>query len=238
MKIFNTFSRKVEEIKIKDNKVSLYTCGPTVYDYAHIGNLRTFIFEDVLRRALEMEGNKVKQVMNITDIDDKTIRGAGGKKDKFDKLTKKYSDAFFSDLKKLKVESPEETPKATAYIEQMMKFIEGLLDKGFAYKSGDGSIYFSIKKFENYGKLSKLDKDGIKAGARVTSDEYDKENPADFVLWKAWGESDGEIFWDPSNMVEASSKLGKGRPGWHIECSVMSKEKIRKLLGSCGAPAG
>ncbi len=230
MRINNTLSKKIEKIEVRDNKVSLYTCGPTVYDYAHIGNLRTFIFEDVLRRVLEMEGNKVHQVMNITDIDDKTIRGAGGKKDKFDKLTKKFEKAFFSDLKKLNVEFPEDTPRATAYIEQMVGFISDLLDKGFAYKGEDGSIYFSIEKFNNYGKLSNLDKDGIKAGARVSSDEYDKENPADFALWKAWDESDGEIFWDPSKMSEASSKLGKGRPGWHIECSVMSKESLGETV--------
>jgi len=218
MRIFNTLSRKIEKVEVVDKKVSLYTCGPTVYDFAHIGNLRTFTFEDVLRRALEMEGVEVKQVMNITDVDDKTIRGAGGNKEKFEKLTKKYEEAFLSDLKKLNIETPEETPRATAYIEQMVGFVSALLDKGFAYKGDDGSVYFSIEKFENYGKLSNLDKDGIKAGARVSSDEYDKENPADFVLWKAWDKSDGEIYWE--------TKLGKGRPGWHVECSVMSKEAL------------
>ncbi len=222
MKIFNTLSKKVEEIKIDGKEVGFYTCGPTVYDYAHIGNLRTFTFEDVLRRALEFEGNKVNQVMNITDIDDKTIRGSGGNKEKFEKLTKKYEEAFLSDLKKLNIKTPEELPRATAYIDQMVAFVEELLDKSFAYKGDDGSIYFSIEKFKDYGKLSNLDKEGIKPGARVSSDEYDKDNPADFALWKAWDESDGEIFWE--------TKLGKGRPGWHIECSVMSKETLGETV--------
>lgn len=218
MKIYNTLNRKIEEVRVDDNKISLYTCGPTVYDYVHIGNLRTFIFEDVLRRALESEGINVDQVMNITDVDDKTIRASGGNRGKFETVTKKYTDAFLADLEKLNIKKPNEMPKATAYISQITKFISDLLDRGYAYKGDDGSIYFSIEKFKDYGKLSHLDKEGLKAGARVSSDEYDKENPADFALWKAWDESDGDIYWKTS--------LGKGRPGWHIECSVMSKENI------------
>ena len=215
MELFNTYSRKKEEFKpLKDNLVTIYACWPTVYDYAHIGNLRTYIFEDILKRAFESNGFAVKHIMNITDVDDKTIKKSGANKSKLAELAKKFEDEFISDIKKLNIELPEKFTRATEYIEQMAVLIKGLLDKGVAYKASDGSIYFSISKFKDYGKLSHLDKEGIKAGARVNQDEYDKENPADFVLWKAWDENDGDIYWQ--------TKLGKGRPGWHIECSAMS----------------
>lgn len=223
MKLDNTLSQKIEEFKpIEKNQVKFYTCGPTVYDYAHIGNLRTFIFEDVLRRTLEFFGYDVKQVMNITNIDDKTIARGQGKKAEFDQLTKKYEEEFWADLVKLNILKPKETPRATEYIEKIVEFVKDLINKGFAYKGEDGSIYFSIEKFADYGKLSKLDKSGIQAGARVSQDEYTKENSADFVLWKAWNEKDGEIFWQ--------TELGKGRPGWHIECSAMSQDKLGETI--------
>ena len=219
MKLYNTLSKSLEEFSpIEDKKVSLYTCGPTVYSYAHIGNLRTYLFEDLLKRTLEYVGYDIKHVMNMTDVDDKTIKASEGKKAEFSKLTKKFEAAFLADLKKLNIEPATEITRATEYIEQIVAFVSDLLENGYAYKGEDGSIYFSIEKFKDYGKLSGLDKEGIKSGARVAQDEYAKENPADFALWKAWDEADGEIFWE--------TELGKGRPGWHIECSAMSQDKL------------
>ncbi|MEK7096333.1 MAG: cysteine--tRNA ligase [Patescibacteria group bacterium] len=223
MKIYNTFSDRIEDFKPQsENAVLMYSCGPTVYDNAHIGNLRSYIFNDLLRRTLEFEKYKAKQVMNITDVDDKTIRGSGGDKAKFTDLIKKYEEAFFADIAALNIEKPEIITHATGYIEQMVDFISDLLDKGFAYKGEDGSIYFSINKFSDYGRLSKLNKEGIRAGARVSQDEYSKENPADFALWKAWDENDGEIFWE--------TRFGKGRPGWHIECSTMANLELGETI--------
>ena len=223
MKLYNTLSRKTEELKpIEKGKVQLYTCGPTVYDFAHIGNLRTYVFEDVLRRSIEFNDFEVNHVMNITDVDDKTIKAGAGKKDQFEKLTRQFENAFFADLKKLNIKKAGTITRATKYVEQMVVFVKELLDKGFAYKGEDGSIYFSIKKFKNYGKLSKIDLDQLKVGARVDQDEYSKENPADFVLWKAWDKDDGDVFWE--------YELGKGRPGWHIECSAMSQDVLGETI--------
>lgn len=223
MKLYNTLSRSVQEFQPVDKeRVTIYTCGPTVYNYAHIGNLRTFLFEDFLRRALKYLGYRVFQIMNITDVDDKTISAGDGKMGKFKELTKKFEEIFWQDLSKLNIEKPESTPRATEHIEQIVAFASDLLKKGYAYKGDDGSIYFSIDKFKDYGKLSQLDKSGIKSGARVSQDAYSKDNPADFVLWKAWDEEDGEIYWD--------TELGKGRPGWHIECSAMSGDKVEGTI--------
>ncbi len=225
MKIYNTLTKQIEEFKsIGDQKVGIYTCGPTVYDVAHIGNLRKYICDDLLYRTLKFNNFDVRRVMNITDVDDKTINRSGGDHKKFDELTKMYEESFFADLDKLNIEKPssENITRATQYIEKMVSFIEDLLQKGFAYKANDGSIYFSISKFKNYGKLSGLENREIKVGARVAQDEYDKENPSDFALWKAWDENDGDIFWETS--------LGKGRPGWHIECSAMSMDKLGETI--------
>jgi cysteinyl-tRNA synthetase len=231
MKIYNTISRQKEKVvPIEPGKIKLYTCGPTVYDFAHIGNLRTYIFEDVLRRTLEMNNFKVNQVMNITDVDDKTIKASGGEQEKFKEITHEFEKAFFDDLLKLNIKKAETITRATEYVEKMVEFVSDLLDKGYAYKGEDGSIYFSIEKFKDYGKLSHLNLDELKSGVRVAQDEYSKENPADFALWKAWDEADGEIFWDTSVWLGASSKLGKGRPGWHIECSTMSQDKLGDTL--------
>ena len=223
MKLYNTLSRSVQEFQPVDKeRVTIYTCGPTVYNYAHIGNLRTFLFEDFLRRALKYLGYRVFQIMNITDVDDKTINAGDGKMEKFKELTKKFEEIFWQDLSRLNIEKPESAPRATEHIEQIVAFVSDLLKKGYAYKGDDGSIYFSIDKFKDYGKLSQLDKSGIKSGARVSQDAYSKDNPADFVLWKAWDEEDGEIYWD--------TELGKGRPGWHIECSAMSGDKVEGTI--------
>jgi cysteinyl-tRNA synthetase len=222
MKLYNTLTRKIDDFNPQGDTVLMYTCGPTVYDTAHIGNLRTYLFEDILRRTLEYNGLKVSQTMNITDIDDKTICKSGGDLKKFKELTKKYEELFFADLKELNILPATQITRATEYIDKMVVFIEDLIKKGFAYKASDGSVYFSIAKFKDYGKLSHLDASGLKSGARVAQDEYDKENPADFALWKAYDESDGEIFYETS--------LGKGRPGWHIECSVMAKDSLGDSL--------
>lgn len=223
IKLFNTLTRHKEVLKPLDPQVvTLYTCGPTVYNYAHIGNYRTYIFEDLLRRAIQFFGFSIKQVMNLTDVDDKTIRGAIAKNVTLNEYTQVYKDAFFEDIKTLNIQPAEHYPAATDFIPEMIKMIEGLLKKEVAYRSSDGSIYYGIKKFPHYGCLSHLHMDELQAGAsdRVAADEYDKEHVSDFVLWKAYDpERDGKIYWE--------SPFGPGRPGWHLECSAMAM----KLLG-------
>jgi len=226
MKLFNTETRTKEElIPSEDLHIRMYTCGPTVYNYAHIGNFRTYVFEDLLRRTLKFFGYKVTQVMNITDIDDKTIRGALAEKVSLKTFTDRYTKAFFDDLQTLKIEKVEHYPCATDFVPQMIQIVQGLLDQGVAYRGTDGSIYFAIEKFPTYGRLSHLHLEDLKAGAseRVATDEYDKEHIADFALWKAYDpERDGQIFWE--------SPFGKGRPGWHIECSAMAMDILGKTL--------
>ncbi len=228
--LYNTLSRKKEEFKpIKKNQVGIYTCGPTVYDNAHIGNLRTYIFSDILRRVLEFNGYKVKQAMNITDIDDKTIKRSQKEGIKLQTLTQKYEQAYLKNLSSLNIKKPTNLIRATEHIKQMVALIQLLLDKNIAYLSTDNSIYFSIKKFKKYGQFARLDLKGLKHGARVLADEYEKETLGDFVLWKAWSKDDGENFWEPSFKIK-NLKLKiitiKGRPGWHIECSAMSRQYL------------
>ena len=223
MKLYNTQTRAKEPLEpLKAGEVKIYTCGPTVYHFVHIGNWRTFIFEDLLRRSLGYLGYKVTQVMNLTDVDDKTIRGAIQNKVSLEAFTKPYKEAFFEDLKTLNIEPAENYPQATDYIGEMIDLIDTLLKKGLAYKASDGSIYYAIRRFPRYGCLSHLHLDELQAGAseRCNSDEYEKESVSDFVLWKGYDpERDGEIYWD--------SPYGKGRPGWHLECSAMAM----RLLG-------
>lgn len=223
LELFNTETRKKEKILPSQGEtIRIYTCGPTVYNYAHIGNFRTYIFEDLLRRTLEFFGYRVHQVMNITDIDDKTIKGALQEGTSLEAFTQKYTEAFFADLAALHIQKAQNYPKATAYIPEMIQMIEELIKKGHAYKAQDGSVYFSIHSFPRYGRLSHLTPDSLKVGAsdRIHQDEYDKDAASDFVLWKAYDpQRDGMIFWQ--------SPFGKGRPGWHIECSTMA----RALLG-------
>jgi len=215
LKIYNFISKKIEEFKPNSQTVGLYTCGPTVYDYVHIGNWRTFIFEDILKRVLEFNGYKVKHVMNITDIDDKIIIASREQGIGIRELAQKYEKVFFEDLDKLNILKADIYPRATDHISSIVQTIELLVDKGFAYKSDDG-VYFAIDKFKNYGKLSNLSTRKIKVGARVAQDQYDKDQPADFALWKfTKGE---EPSWD--------APFGKGRPGWHIECSAMAQEYL------------
>ena len=215
MKVYNSLSRRVEPlVPLADNTIRLYTCGPTVYNFAHIGNFRAYTFEDILRRVIQFNGMKIKQVMNLTDVDDKTIRGANAAGVPLTDYTKTYKDAFFADLKKLNVQPAEVYPAATDHIPEMIALVE----KGVAYKSDDGSVYFAVTKFPGYGKLAHIDFDHQRTGARCAADEYDKENVGDFALWKAWEESDGPVGWD--------SPWGRGRPGWHIECSAMSMKYL------------
>ena len=219
MQFYNTLTRKLDEVTpIEDGHIRMYTCGPTVYNYAHIGNFRAYIFEDLLRRYLKYRGLRVTQVMNLTDVDDKTIKGARDSGLSLDEYTRGYKNAFFEDLKKLNIEPVEHYPAATDHIPEMIELIGKLLDKGYAYSSDDGSVYFSIAKFKDYGKLAHLDLAGLRPGARVAQDEYEKESLADFALWKAWSEEDGDVVWD--------APWGRGRPGWHVECSAMSMKYL------------
>lgn len=226
IRLYNTATRQKQVLQpILDGHVSLYTCGPTVYHFVHIGNFRTFVFEDLLRRTLKFFGFKVVHAMNLTDVDDKTIKGAIARKVTLDEYTQPYKEAFFEDLKVLNMDKAEFYPAATDYITSMVQIIEKLLKKGIAYKGGDGSIYFAINRFPKYGCLSHLPMDELKAGAseRVASDEYEKDHVADFVLWKAYDpERDGAIYWE--------SSFGKGRPGWHLECSAMAMELLGETI--------
>ena len=219
MQVFNSLTRRTEPLEpLADNTIRLYTCGPTVYNFAHIGNFRAYTFEDILRRVIQFNGMKVKQVMNLTDVDDKTIRGANAAGVALTDYTKTYKDAFFADLKVLNIQPAEVYPAATDHIPEMIALVEKLVEKGVAYKSDDGSVYFAVTKFPGYGKLAHIDFDHQRTGARCAADEYDKENVGDFALWKAWEESDGPVGWD--------SPWGRGRPGWHIECSAMSMKYL------------
>ncbi len=215
----NSLGNRIEEFKpMTPGEVRMYTCGPTVYDYAHIGNYRAYIFEDLLRRWLKYRGYKVTQVMNLTDVDDKTIRESRKRGIPLAEYTEKFKKAFFEDLDVLGIERAEVYPAATEHIPEMVELVKILLEKGFAYRGADGSIYYSIEKFPDYGKLSGKRIEKNIAGARISHDEYDKEQAADFALWKRWDESDGDVFWE--------TELGKGRPGWHIECSAMSMKYL------------
>ncbi|MGN0833020.1 MAG: cysteine--tRNA ligase [Kiritimatiellia bacterium] len=219
MNVFNSLTRRNEElVPLADNTVRLYTCGPTVYNFAHIGNFRAYAFEDILRRTIRFNGMQVRQVMNLTDVDDKTIRGANAAGVKLTDFTQTYKDAFFADLKRLNIQPAEVYPAATDHIPEMIALVQKLMDKGVAYQSEDGSVYFKVREFPGYGKLAHIDFDHQRTGLRCADDEYDKENVGDFALWKAWEESDGPVGWD--------SPWGRGRPGWHIECSAMSMKYL------------
>ena len=219
MLVFNSLSRRNEElVPLSDNTIRLYTCGPTVYNFAHIGNFRAYTFEDILRRVIQFNGMKIKQVMNLTDVDDKTIRGANAKGVALTDYTKTYKDAFFADLAKLNIQPAEVYPAATDHIPEMIALVQKLMEKGVAYQSEDKSVYFKVREFPGYGKLAHIDFDHQQTGLRCADDEYDKENVGDFALWKAWEPSDGPVGWD--------SPWGRGRPGWHIECSAMSMKYL------------
>lgn len=219
IRFYNTITRKKEPFQpLEAGKVSMYTCGPTVYDYAHIGNYRTFIFEDLLRRYLEYRGFDVNQVMNLTDVDDNTIRRSRERKITLTELTDEFKAAFHADLKILNMQAAHQYPEATNYIPEMIQMISELESRGYTYTTADGSVFFNIEKYEQYGKLANLNPDEMKSGGRVADDSYEKEGARDFALWKGYKPEDGDVYWE--------SPWGQGRPGWHIECSVMSTELL------------
>jgi cysteinyl-tRNA synthetase len=219
IRLHNSMTRAVEELKpLAPPRVSLYVCGPTIYNYGHIGNFRTYVAVDLLRRALRHFGYTVDHVMQFTDVDDKTIRGAREKNVPLREFTATFRAAFLEDAKTLRIEIPDRTPNATDHIPKMVELIAQLVEKGAAYASDDGSVYFRIASFPAYGCLSHLDLENLVAGARVNQDEYEKEGVGDFVLWKKWTPADGDVGWD--------SPWGRGRPGWHIECSALSMEHL------------
>ena len=228
LNLFNTLTRRKEGfIPIEEGKVKLYTCGPTVYNYAHIGNFRAFLFEDLLKRWLKHCDLEVTHVMNITDVDDKTIKGSQKQGIPLQQCTAHYVEAFFEDIKVLNIELADFYPRATEHIPEMTALIKKLLGKGYAYRSEDGSIYFAINKFPDYGKLSHINIRELKSGARVRQDEYAKEEAQDFALWKAWSAEDRDAFWE--------TEIGKGRPGWHVECSAMSMRYLGETFDiHCG----
>jgi cysteinyl-tRNA synthetase len=232
IRFFNTYSRQLEEFGPRDpaaRPIRIYTCGPTVYSRAHIGNFRAYIFEDLLQRHLELRGYKVHRVMNITDVDDKTIRGAREAGVSLRKFTEQFKQAFFEDGDALRIKRADEYPAATdqRYVDRMIEMIATLISKGLAYQADDKSVYFRINKFPDYGKLAHIDLSQLQSTGRVKHDEYDKEHIGDFALWKAWDEDDGDVKWD--------SPWGPGRPGWHIECSAMSTALLGDQLDiHCG----
>lgn len=225
LKFQNTYTKKLEDFSpINPGLVTLYTCGPTVYDYPHIGNYRAYIFGDMLKRYLNYSGYNVKHIMNITDIDDKTIRDSQKNNKSLKEFTEFYTNEFYKDRDMLNIIPALVYPKATDYIDEMVHVIEELIKKGHAYTSTDGSVYFDISSFPNYGKLAHIDLSELKDNAkgRMKSDEYEKDSVQDFALWKAYDEADGDVFWETS--------LGKGRPGWHIECTAMSIKNLGEQI--------
>src|SRR5215467_12164287 len=216
LRLYNTMSAKVEEFRpLQNSEVRMYSCGPTVYDYGHIGNFRTFVAVDILCRFLRQSGYKLRHAMNITDVDDKIIRNSAREGVSVKQYTAKYEKAFLEDSATINIEEPI-LVRATDHIQEMAEFIDELEKRGFAYRTEDGSYYFRIAKFPSYGTLSKKDFAGMEDGARVDVDEYEKDNARDFALWKA--PKQGEAWWE--------SPIGRGRPGWHIECSVMSMQEL------------
>lgn len=221
LELYNSLSRQKEVFTaINPEEVGLYTCGPTVYNYPHIGNYRAYLFGDILKRTLLTNGYHVNHVMNITDIDDKTIRDSQKEGLPLIAFTEKYTQAFYEDRDALHIMPAKLYTKATDYVPEMIAITEQLIANGHAYKSDDGSVYFKISSDKEYGKLARIEQSSLaeNAGGRIKADEYEKENPQDFALWKAWDETDGDVFWD--------SPFGKGRPGWHIECSAMSMKNL------------
>jgi cysteinyl-tRNA synthetase len=217
--LFNTLTRKIEVFKpIKAGEVRIYSCGPTVYNYPHIGNYRAYLVADLLKKYLKYKGLTVIHAMNITDVDDKTIKNSREEGVPLHIFTKKYEQAFFEDLEKLNIARADFYPRATENIKEMVAIVKKLLEAGLAYKSKDGSIYYAVSKSKDYGKLAHIKHDQLKAGARVSQDEYEKDEARDFALWKAWTPEDGDVYW--------KTEIGKGRPGWHIECSAMSMKYL------------
>lgn len=229
-RLYNTLTRAVEPLTPEDGTtVRMYTCGPTVYNPAHLGNFRTFLFEDLLRRAIALRGWKVHQVMNLTDVDDKIIKRAAERGLKIGEVTEPVIEVFHSDRRYLRVQDAEQYPRATDHIPEMIALVSTLIDKGLAYVAEDGSVYYAIGRFESYGKLSRLDTREIRSGARVAQDDYTKENAQDFALWKAAKEE------DEATAAAWESPWGRGRPGWHLECSAMAMRYLGATMDiHCG----
>ena len=229
LRFFNTYSRELEEFHplAENGDVKMYTCGPTVYSYAHIGNYRAYIFEDLLQRHLESRGFKVHRVMNLTDVDDKTIRGAREAGVALEEFTAPFKRAFFEDIETLRIKRANDFPAATEHVTKMIAMIEQLIARDLAYQAEDKSVYYRIKNFPKYGHLAHFKLEELQASGRVRNDEYDKEHIGDFALWKAWDEEDGDVAWE--------SPWGRGRPGWHIECSAMATELLGEQIDiHCG----
>jgi cysteinyl-tRNA synthetase len=229
-RLYNTLTRAVEPLTPEDGTtVRMYTCGPTVYNPAHLGNFRTFLFEDLLRRAIALRGWKVHQVMNLTDVDDKIIKRAAERNLTIGEVTEPVIEIFHSDRRYLRVQDAEQYPRATEHIPEMIALVSTLIDKGLAYLADDGSVYYAIDRFESYGKLSRLDTREIRSGARVAQDDYTKENAQDFALWKAAKEE------DEATAAAWESPWGRGRPGWHLECSAMAMRYLGATMDiHCG----
>jgi len=232
LRFFNTYTRELETFTPLDpagKNVKMYTCGPTVYNHAHIGNFRAYLFEDLLQRQLEARGYTVERVMNLTDVDDKTIRGCRSLGMRLAEFTEQYKRAFFEDVETLRIKRATHYPAATEerYIAKMIAMIQQLQEQGVAYQAEDKSVYFRLSKFPDYGKLAHLNLDELRPTGRIQNDEYEKESVGDFALWKAWDEADGDVAWD--------SPWGRGRPGWHIECSAMATDILGPELDiHCG----
>jgi cysteinyl-tRNA synthetase len=226
LKLYNTLTRRLEEFKpIDPPRVTMYVCGPTVYNFAHVGNFRTFVFGDLIRRYLEYSGYEVFQIMNLTDVDDRTIAAAAESGVRLEEHTEPFAQAFFHDRDYLRIRPAHVYPRATGYVGPMVELVASLVDRGLAYVGDDKSVYFAVGRFGDYGRLSQLDKRELKAGARVTSDEYSKDDVRDFALWKSAAPEDEQVgaAWD--------TPFGRGRPGWHLECSAMALTEIRERFG-------
>lgn len=224
-RLYNTLTRRVESFTPRESDtVRMYSCGPTVYNPAHLGNFRTFLFNDLLRRALQLRGWRVEQVMNLTDVDDKIIKRADEQSKRIREITEPVTAVFFADRDYLRIQPAEHYPKATDFIPQMIRLVQQLVARGVAYQADDRSVYFAIDKFPNYGKLSRLDTREVKSGARVSQDDYSKENAQDFALWKSAKPEDERTgaAWD--------SPWGRGRPGWHLECSAMATDLLGETI--------
>ena len=226
LRLYNTLTRRLEDFKpLAPPRVTMYVCGPTVYNYAHVGNFRTFVLGDLLRRYLEYAGYDVFQVMNLTDVDDRTIAAAAGRGVPLGEHTEPFARAFFEDRDYLRIKPAHVYPRATGYVGPMVDLVQALLDRGLAYVGDDGSVYYAVGKFTDYGRLSQLDRRELKSGARVASDEYGKDDVRDFALWKAATPEDERVgaAWD--------APFGRGRPGWHLECSAMALAEVRERFG-------
>jgi cysteinyl-tRNA synthetase len=220
LKLYNSMGRNLQTFKpIREGEVRMYTCGPTVWNYAHVGNFRTFAFEDLLKRYLKFKGYRVTHVMNITDVEDKIIKGMRASGKTLKELSSFYEDAFMEDIDSFGIERADAYPRATEHIGEMVSLVKALQSKGYAYAASDGSVYFDISKFKRYGALSGVRLEAAKRGSRVSQDHYEEKREAvDFALWKAWDPDDGDVFWE--------NELGKGRPGWSLECSAMAMKYL------------